>query len=88
MNTIDNGTVNSGNPSTNGCDWVEAHGDYLFNFALGQLRDPGPAEDLVLETLLATLDASRTVRRQFLRTLVARWDSPAQNLRLSSLHLP
>src|SRR5215468_1457294 len=36
-------------------DWVEAHGDYLFNFAIGQVRDAGVAEDLVQETFLAAL---------------------------------
>src|ERR1700678_245256 len=35
--------------------WVDDHGDYLFNFALGQLRDPNLAEDLVQETFLAAL---------------------------------
>lgn len=34
-------------------DWVAAYGDYLFNFAIGQVRDPGVAEDLVQETFLA-----------------------------------
>jgi RNA polymerase sigma-70 factor (TIGR02943 family) len=33
--------------------WVDDHGDYLFHFALARLRDPGRAEDLVQETLLA-----------------------------------
>lgn len=36
-------------------NWVEAYGDYLFNFAVGQVRDPGIAEDLVQETFLAAL---------------------------------
>jgi RNA polymerase sigma-70 factor, ECF subfamily len=35
--------------------WLDDHGDYLFNFALGQLRDPNLAEDLVQETFLAAL---------------------------------
>ena len=35
--------------------WVDDHGDYLFNFALGQMRDPNLAEDLVQETFLAAL---------------------------------
>jgi RNA polymerase sigma-70 factor, ECF subfamily len=35
--------------------WVDAHGDYLFNFAVGQVRDPATAEDLVQETFLAAL---------------------------------
>ena len=57
MNTIDNANLNQGNPSAVGCDWVEMHGDYLFNFALGQVRDAGTAEDLVQETFLAALRA-------------------------------
>ena len=35
--------------------WVETHGDYLFNFAIGQVRDVSVAEDLVQETFLAAL---------------------------------
>ena len=34
-------------------NWVETHGDYLFNLAVGQLRDGNAAEDVVQETLLA-----------------------------------
>jgi RNA polymerase sigma-70 factor (TIGR02943 family) len=33
--------------------WVAAHGDYLFNFAVGQVRDASVAEDLLQETFLA-----------------------------------
>jgi RNA polymerase sigma-70 factor (TIGR02943 family) len=36
-------------------NWVEAHGDYLFNFAVGQMRNANVAEDLVQETFLAAL---------------------------------
>ncbi len=36
-------------------DWVEAHADYLFNFAVGQVRDTSTAEDLVQETFLAAV---------------------------------
>ncbi len=36
-------------------DWVDQHGDYLFNFAVGQVRDSGVAEDLVQDTFLAAL---------------------------------
>jgi len=57
MNSIDNEQVNPGPGSPVECDWVEAHGDYLFNFALGQIRDTGTAEDLVQETFLAALKA-------------------------------
>ncbi|MCZ7636047.1 MAG: sigma-70 family RNA polymerase sigma factor [Verrucomicrobia bacterium] len=38
-------------------DWVETHGDYLYHFALGQVRDADVAEDLVQETFLAALKA-------------------------------
>jgi RNA polymerase sigma-70 factor, ECF subfamily len=38
-------------------DWVDAHGDYLFHFAVGQVRDAGVAEDLVQDTFLAALKA-------------------------------
>lgn len=36
-------------------NWVRAHGDYLFNFATGHVRDKHIAEDLVQETFLAAL---------------------------------
>jgi RNA polymerase sigma-70 factor (TIGR02943 family) len=39
------------------CDWLTTHGDYLFNLAVGQLRDPLAAEDVVQETFLAALKA-------------------------------
>src|SRR6185369_1853194 len=39
-------------------DWVDSHGDYLFNFAVGQVRDVSVAEDLVQETFLAALKAT------------------------------
>jgi len=37
--------------------WVDAHGDYLFHFAVGQVRDRATAEDLVQETFLAAMKA-------------------------------
>jgi RNA polymerase sigma-70 factor (TIGR02943 family) len=37
--------------------WVDEHGDFLYNYALGQLCDIGEAEDVVQETLLAALKA-------------------------------
>src|SRR5882724_10638082 len=43
--------------TTESCDWLSAHGDYLFNLAVGQVRDPLVAEDLVQETFLAALKA-------------------------------
>jgi RNA polymerase sigma-70 factor (ECF subfamily) len=38
-------------------NWVDLHGDYLFNFAIGQVRDMTTAEDLVQETFLAAMKA-------------------------------
>ena len=38
-------------------DWLSSHGDYLFNLAVGQVRDPVVAEDLVQETFLAAIRA-------------------------------
>lgn len=35
--------------------WVESYGDFLFNFAVGQVRDSHVAEDLVQETFLGAL---------------------------------
>ncbi len=45
----------SDNVNTMATNWVETHGDYLFNFAVGQVRDTSVAEDLVQETFLAAL---------------------------------
>lgn len=45
-------------------DGVDAHADYLFNFAVGQLRDVSVAEDLVQDVLLAALKARGTFRGQ------------------------
>ncbi|MBW1696748.1 MAG: sigma-70 family RNA polymerase sigma factor [Deltaproteobacteria bacterium] len=35
--------------------WVDQHGDYLYRFALSQVRDAGTAEELVQETFVAAL---------------------------------
>lgn len=45
----------SDNANAVATNWVETHGDYLFNFAIGQVRDTNVAEDLVQETFLAAL---------------------------------
>lgn len=42
-----------GNPES----WLEAHGDYLFGYAVRRLRDRETAEDVVQETFLAALSA-------------------------------
>jgi len=35
--------------------WLDEHGDILYRYALGRLRDPQTAEDLVQDTFLAAL---------------------------------
>src|SRR6266478_1816730 len=45
-------------------EWLEAHADYLFNLAVGQVRDETAAEDLVQETFLAALKARNSFRGQ------------------------
>jgi RNA polymerase sigma-70 factor, ECF subfamily len=56
MNTTDGPAMEA----TESCDWLSVHGDYLFNLAVGQVRDPLLAEDLVQETFLAALKARET----------------------------
>lgn len=55
MNVIADTTSNPGCEPTLSSDWVETHADYLFNFAVGQVRDTNVAEDLVQETFLAAV---------------------------------
>jgi RNA polymerase sigma-70 factor (ECF subfamily) len=57
MNTTANVAVKMESNTMTPEDWVEAHGDYLFNFAIGQLRDASVAEDLVQDTFLAAFKA-------------------------------
>jgi RNA polymerase sigma-70 factor (ECF subfamily) len=57
MTTDTNVAPNDRAENPPGCDWVEAHADYLFNFAIGQVRDASVAEDLLQETFLAALKA-------------------------------
>src|SRR5271170_2891244 len=38
---------------TDPAQWLDLYGDFLFNFAVGQLRDASEAEDQVQETFLA-----------------------------------
>lgn len=52
--------------------WIDEHGDYLFHFALSRVRDPGLAEDLVQDALLAALrGADRYQGRSVERTWLA-----------------
>lgn len=45
------------NQLSNPQEWIEQYGDYLYRYALMQLRDQQHAEDIVQETLLAALQA-------------------------------
>lgn len=45
-------------------EWVDTHADYLFNFAIGQVRDTNIAEDLVQDTFLAAVKARETFSGQ------------------------
>lgn len=42
--------------------WVDAHGDYLYRFALARVRDRDAAEEVVQEALLAALAARHRFR--------------------------
>src|SRR6266404_2337984 len=57
MEQLTNSAVGPAPETTKSCDWLTAHGDYLFNLAVGQTRDSLIAEDLVQETFLAALKA-------------------------------
>lgn len=41
--------------TTNPAEWVDSYGSFLFNFAIGQIRNTSEAEDLVQETFLGAL---------------------------------
>ena len=56
-------TTNTGTAAAND-NWVDANADYLFNFAVGQVRDASIAEDLVQETFLAAVKARATFSGQ------------------------
>ncbi len=43
-------------------NWVDAHGDYIYRFALARVRDPVSAEELVQQAFLAALAARHTFR--------------------------
>jgi RNA polymerase sigma-70 factor (ECF subfamily) len=57
MTTTTNAAPNNTTGTSASCDWIEGHASYLFNFALGQVRDATVAEDLVQDTFLAALKA-------------------------------
>ena len=49
-------------------EWVNAHGDYLYRFALARLRDTHHAEDVVQETFLAALKNNSFNQQSSVRT--------------------
>ncbi len=55
MNKITDASVEQMRVSNPPEEWLTAHGDYLFNLAVGQVRDRAVAEDLVQESFLAAL---------------------------------
>ena len=55
MNVTIGTNSNIGDEAPQSNDGVEAHADFLFNFAIGQVGDMDAAEDLVQETFLAAL---------------------------------
>jgi RNA polymerase sigma-70 factor (ECF subfamily) len=57
MNSMTTEDVNVGGEHSTPSDWLMLYGDYLFNFAVGQVRDTSVAEDLVQETFLAAIKA-------------------------------
>jgi RNA polymerase sigma-70 factor, ECF subfamily len=57
MNDITTASVLQAPDMVQSEDWLTVHGDYLFNLAVGQVRDPIVAEDLVQETFLAAIKA-------------------------------
>ncbi len=55
MNNLNESAIEPTTEAQEQFSWLTAHGDYLFNLAVGQLRDPLVAEDVVQETFLAAL---------------------------------
>ncbi|HZV61799.1 MAG TPA: sigma-70 family RNA polymerase sigma factor [Methylophilaceae bacterium] len=52
----------------NGHDWLVAHGDFLYRFALARLKNPELAEDVVQETLLAAIQGAKFSGKSNVRT--------------------
>ena len=49
-------------PNLDPATWVDAHGDYLYRFALARVRTHEAAEELVQDSLLAALTARHSFR--------------------------
>lgn len=55
MNGMETGAAKIAGELPSDGRWVDEHADYLFNFAIGQVRDANVAEDLVQETFFAAV---------------------------------
>jgi RNA polymerase sigma-70 factor (ECF subfamily) len=64
MNDMSNTFVEEAPGADQSFEWLEANADYLFNLAVGQVRDKTAAEDLVQETFLAAIKARDSFRGQ------------------------
>lgn len=49
-------------PELDPASWVDAHGEYLYRFALARVHDPETAEEVLQDTLLAALSARHAFR--------------------------
>jgi RNA polymerase sigma-70 factor, ECF subfamily len=57
-------TAKDSAPVFDAARWVDAHGDYLYAFALSRVRDRWLAEDLVQDTLLAAMQSVKTFQEK------------------------
>jgi RNA polymerase sigma-70 factor (ECF subfamily) len=57
VNTKPSSSERMAEPSTPATEWVDLYSEYLYHFALGQVRNPTIAEDLVQDTFLAAFKA-------------------------------
>ena len=46
----------------NASDWVNQHGDYLYNYAYSRVQSKESAEDLVQETFISVLKGQQSFR--------------------------
>jgi RNA polymerase sigma-70 factor (ECF subfamily) len=60
MNTQALSPIGADEMNTVATHWVDTYGSYLFNFAIGQVRDTHVAEDLVQDTFLAALKSQNS----------------------------
>lgn len=54
--------VAKNNSKTNPSDWVNNHGDYLYNYAYSRVQSKETAEDLVQETFISALKSKDSFR--------------------------